>query len=289
MKVWVTGANGLLGTALKQALFDQGIPFAGSSKSQADVTDLASMNHFYRKWGPFTHLVHCAAYTEVDLAESHPEEARKVNALAPAIIGSLASEHHFRVVHISTNYVFDGQSESPYLETDRIAPQTVYGRTKAEGEKHLLTAQPDACIIRTSWLFGTGGKSFVSTMLELMQQREEIRVVSDQIGKPTFAPDLAQIIILALDWSGIFHVANSEETSWYDFAQIIRFEALALGWPIVCKNILPVRTSEYGAAAPRPLFSVLATQKIEKMLGSLLRPWREGLNEQLKAFDARSE
>ncbi len=288
MKVWVTGANGLLGTALKQALFEKGIPFVGSSKSQADATDLVSMDQFYRKWGPFTHLVHCAAYTQVDLAESHPEEARQVNDLSPAIIGSLASEYHFRVIHISTDYVFDGQSDCPYLETDRIAPQTVYGRTKAEGEKHLLTAQPDACIIRSSWLFGMGGKSFVSTMLELMQKREEISVVIDQIGRPTFAPDLAEVIILALDWSGIYHAANSDETSRYEFAGTIRSEALALGWPIVCQNIRPVRTCEYGAAAQRPLYSVLDTQKIEKMLGLPLRSWREGLIEQLKALDARS-
>ena len=288
MKVWVTGANGLLGTALKQALFDQGIPFAGSTKLQADVSNLSSMDQFYRKWGPFTHLVHCAAYTQVDLAESHYEEARQINALSPAIIGSLASEHRFRVLHISTDYVFDGQSGRPYLETDRIVPQTVYGRTKAEGEKHLLTAQPDACIIRTSWLFGMGGKSFVSTMLDLMRQHEEIGVVSDQIGRPTFAPDLAKIIILALDWTGTYHAANSDETSWYDFAMMIRSEALALGWPIVCQKIRPISSFEYGSVAPRPLYSVLDTGKIEKMLGSPLRSWREGLIEQLKAFDARS-
>jgi len=288
MRVWVTGANGLLGTALKQALFDQGIAFVGSSKSQADVTDLSSLNQFYRKWGPFTHLVHCAAYTHVDLAESHPEDARRVNALSPAIIGSLAAENHFRVVHISTDYVFDGQSDRPYIETDRIAPHTVYGQTKAEGEKHLLTAQPEACILRTSWLFGLGGKSFVSTMLQLMQQQEEIQVVSDQRGRPTFASDLAQVIISALDWSGIYHAANSEETSWFDFAGTIRREALAMGWPIVCQHIRPIRTSEFAALAPRPLYSVLDTQKIEKMLGSPLRSWREGLIDQLRTIDARS-
>jgi dTDP-4-dehydrorhamnose reductase len=288
MKVWVTGANGLLGTALKQALFDQGIPFVGSTKSQADVADLASLNQFYRKWGPFTHLVHCAAYTKVDLAEEQPEEARRINALSPAIIGFLATEHHFRVVHISTDYVFDGQLDRPYLETDRIAPHTVYGQTKAEGEKHLLTAQPDACIIRTSWLFGMGGKSFVSTMLSLMQQKEEIQVVFDQRGRPTFAPDLAQVIISALDWSGIFHAANSDETSWFDFAKMIRQEALEMGWPMICQTIRPVRTSEFGASAPRPLYSVLDTSKIEKKLGAPLRSWREGLIEHLRAFDARS-
>jgi len=288
MKVWITGANGLLGTALKQALFEKDIPFVGSSRSQADVTDLLSMTQFYRKWGPFTHLVHCAAYTQVDLAESHPDEARRINALSPAIVGSLANEFHFRVVHISTDYVFDGLSDRPYLETDRIAPHTVYGQTKAEGEKHLLTALPSACIIRPSWLFGLGGKSFVSKMLELLQQKEEIAVVSDQIGRPTFAPDLAKVIIQALDWSGIYHAANSDETTWYEFAHAIRSEALAIGWPMSCQRIRPIRSIEYNAAAPRPLYSVLDTQKIEKMLGSPLRSWREGLGEQLKTFYAES-
>lgn len=282
MKIWVTGANGLLGLALKQKLTELGIPFVGSSKLQADVTELASLVQFYRKWGPFTHLVHCAAYTQVDLAESNPEDARKVNALSPAIIGALASEYHLRVVHISTDYVFDGFSDRPYRETDRIAPHTVYGQTKAEGEKHLLAEFPEACILRTSWLFGPCGKSFVTKMLQLMQEKEEIKVVTDQRGRPTYALDLAEVIIAALDWSGIYHVANDGETTWYDFAEQIRFEALSQHWPIICQSILPVRSIEFAAAAPRPQYSVLDTSKMEKMLGTPLRNWKEGVSEILR-------
>jgi dTDP-4-dehydrorhamnose reductase len=286
MRVWITGANGLLGSSLKRALLAQGIPFVGSSRSQADAADLFSLDQFYHKWGPFTHIVHCAAYTNVDLAESHPEEARRINALSPAIIGSLGAQYHMRVVHISTDYVFDGLSDCPYLETDRIAPHTVYGQTKAEGEKHLLTALPHACIIRTSWLFGLEGRSFVSRMLQLMQEKEELQVVSDQRGRPTYCADLAKVIIAALDWSGIFHAANAGETSWYDFAQAIRFEALAIGWPMVCQTIRPIRTIEFNALALRPFYSVLDTRKTEKMLGSAFRSWREGLTEYFEAIHA---
>jgi dTDP-4-dehydrorhamnose reductase len=280
MKVWVTGGSGLLGSALQKELQIQGIPFAASTHSQADVTDLASLSLFYQERGPFTHLIHCAAYTAVDGAESHPEEARKANALSPAVIGYLAAQHHFRVVHLSTDYVFDGTSSHPYSETDRIAPRTVYGQTKAEGESHLLSAFPDACIVRTSWLFGEGGKNFVSTMMKLMQEKEEIRVVSDQRGRPTYAPDLAKVLIRLLDGSGIFHVANREETSWYEFAQEIM--TLAQNRPLVCRRILPITTQAFGAPAPRPLYSVLDTKKVETQLGESLRSWRKGLCELLK-------
>jgi dTDP-4-dehydrorhamnose reductase len=288
MKVWVTGANGLLGSALKLALDEYGIPFVGSSKLQADVSDLLSLTQFYRKWGPFTHVVNCAAFTDIDLAESRPEEARKINTLSLAIIGSLATQHHFKVIHISTGYVFDGLADHPYLETDRIAPHTVYGQTKAEGEKHLLAALPSACIIRTSWLFGLEGKSFASKMLQLMQEKEEIAVVSDQYGRPTCASDLAKTIICALDWSGIYHAANSSKTNWYDFAETIRFEALAIGWPIKCRHLRPIRSAEFGALAPRPLYSVLDTSKCEKKLGSAFRSWRDGLKELMEALHAYS-
>ncbi|MBF8262785.1 MAG: rmlD [Parachlamydiales bacterium] len=281
MRVWITGAKGLLGSALQQALLARGVEFVGTSKSDADVTDLSSLAQFYRKMGPFTHLIHCAAYTQVDLAESQPELARQVNALAPALIGSLAAEMGFRVVHISTDYVFDGLSSHPYLESDRIAPQTVYGQTKAEGETHLLAALPDACIIRTSWLFGMGPKHFVSTMIRLMLEKEEVAVVSDQRGRPTYAPDLAEAVVQALDWSGIYHVASSGKTSWHAFAEVIGAEALALNLPVRCRYIKPVLSLDYGAPAPRPLYSVLDTTKADEKLGKPLRHWKDGLKEYL--------
>ena len=283
MRVWITGASGLLGSALQYALQSQQIAFIGSTHSQADVADLSSMTQFYEQHKPFTHLIHCAAYTAVDLAESHPEEARRANTLSPAVVGTLAAQHHMRVVHLSTDYVFDGRGKTPYLETDRIAPQTVYGMTKAEGEKHLLTALPGACIVRTSWLFGSGRRNFVSAMLALMARREEVRVVADQRGRPTYVPDLAQALICALDWSGIYHIANREETTWYEFARAILSEAQELKFPLMCRRLAPITTAEFAAPAPRPLYSVLDTAKADAQLGAPLRSWREGLKEMLNS------
>ncbi len=283
MKVWVTGAGGLLGSALMGVLRSHRIPSVGSLRAQADVTDSGSLARFYRAFGPFTHIVNCAAYTHVDGAESYPEEAHMLNAVAPALIGLLAAEQEMRVVHISTDYVFGGFADRPYLETDEIAPCTVYGQTKAEGERHLIAALSNACILRTSWLFGTSGKHFVSTMLKLMGQREEIAVVSDQRGRPTFAPDLAEVIVHAFDWSGIYHVANQGETTWADFAKVIRDQALAFGHPIVCRTIRNITTAEFAAAAERPAYSVLDTNKVEQKLGAPLHSWRKGLNHLLGA------
>ncbi len=288
MKVWITGSSGLLGGALQRALQNQGIAYVGSTHQQADVADLASMTQFYHQHGPFTHLIHCAAYTAVDSAESHPDEARRVNALSPAVVGTLAAQHNMHVVHLSTDYVFDGKGKAPYLETDRIAPQTVYGMTKAEGEKHLLTALPGACIVRTSWLFGFGGRNFVSAMMALMGRKDEVRVVADQRGRPTYVPDLAAALIRAIDWSGIYHIASQGETSWCEFAEAIRSEALDLQLPIQCKRLVPITTAEFAAPSPRPLYSVLDTAKADRLLGAPLRPWREGLKELLRLTYAPS-
>lgn len=283
MRVWVTGIRGLLGSSLEKKLTQAGIPFVGSVRDQADVTDFASLEKFYQEEGPFTHLIHCAAYTQVDFAESFPEEAHRVNALSPALIGSLAKRYHFHVVHVSTDYVFDGQMERPLLESDLVNPQTVYGKTKAEGEANLLSVLPDACIIRTSWLFGMGGRNFVSSMIRLMQEKEEVRVVVDQKGRPTYAPDLAEVFVHALNWSGVYHVANQDATSWHAFAEEIYRIAVSVQ-PLRCRAIHPILSSEYPALAPRPLYSVLDTSKAEKKLGSPLRSWKDGLTEMIDAL-----
>ena len=289
MRVWITGAEGLLGRALRQVLQNRGIDCLGSNHVQADVADLASMTAFYRKAGPFTHLINCAAYTAVDRAESDPEEARRVNTLAPVIIGTVAAQENIRVVHLSTDYVFDGKAKVPYLETNRIAPQTIYGMTKAEGEKHLLTTLPHACIVRTSWLFGAGGKNFVSAMMALMDRQEEVRVVADQKGRPTYALDLAEALVCMLDGSGVYHMANQGETTWYEWAEEIRAEALELGLPLMCKRLVPITTAEFAAPAPRPLYSVLDTTKADLLLGAPLRHWKEALKQFLKESYALTE
>jgi dTDP-4-dehydrorhamnose reductase len=280
MKVWAMGAKGLLGSALCQSLDRNGILYRGSSHHDADVTDPKSLERYLQLFGPFTHIVNCAAYTAVDLAESNIEKAWQLNVVAPANIGKLAQEKKMRVLHLSSDYVFDGLSAKPYLETDPTNPQTVYGKSKAAGEKNLLAILPNACILRTSWLFGSHGKNFVSSMLRLMQEKEEIKVVNDQRGRPTYAPDLAEVIIQALNWSGIYHAASSDATTWYDFAKEIHRQALQ---PLICKKLIPVSSEEFAARAKRPHYSVLDTQKIEKKLKPM-RSWKEALKEYIYAI-----
>lgn len=279
MKVWVTGANGMLGSALQQTFAKRGISFSASSRSEADLSDPSSLERFYRMRGPFTHLINCAAYTKVDQAEKEPEEAWKVNAQAPAILGRLAAEEGMRMLHLSTDYVFDGKGQTPYAETDVQKPATVYGKTKAEGEAGLLETLSDACIVRTSWIFAPTGRNFVTVMLNLMRQKERLQVVSDQLGRPTYAPDLAEALVGALDWQGIYHLANEKETSWHAFALAIHKEARDRGMSLTCARIDPISTAEYGAPAPRPLYSVLDTSKADLVRGRGMRSWREALKE----------
>lgn len=284
MNVWVIGANGLLGKALILALHKKAIPHVGSTKEQADITQLESIVHFFHSFGPFTHIVNCAAYTAVDLAESQYENAYLLNAHAPALLGQFAANLGVRLTHLSTDYVFDGTASRPYREEDPIAPQTVYGKTKAEGEQRLAAIYPQACIIRTSWLFGTGKKNFVTTLLQRMKEQEEIRMVSDQMGRPTYASDLASSLIEALNWSGLYHIANTEETTWFSFAEAIREEALKRNLSLRCQRICPILSAEWGASAKRPLYSVLDTTKAEQLLKRPVRSWKTALCDAFTEF-----
>jgi len=277
--LWLTGADGMLGKALQRVLDSQGVAYIASSRSDANAADPDSLENFYRTHGPFQQIVHCAAYTKVDQAETESQEAWKVNALSPAVLGRLAAQEGIRLLHVSTDYVFSGTGQTPYLETDTPAPATIYGKTKAEGESRLLDAFPEACIVRTSWIFGPTGRNFVATMLELMRQRSHLRVVSDQEGRPTFAPDLAEALVKMLDWQGIYHVANSGQTNWHAFALAIREAAIKRGIALACQTIDPVTTAEYAAAAKRPSYSVLDTSKADRRRGEPLRSWQTALQE----------
>ena len=275
MRVWVTGASGLLGNALLRVLRNQEIPFAGSLRRHADITNIDSIASFCREYGPFTHIINCAAYTAVDLAEAHPEEARRANALGPSLLGLFAAHANMRLVHVSTDYVFDGKGSRPYREDDPVVPETIYGQTKAEGERRLVALFPKACIVRASWLFGREGKSFVSAMVKKMTECAEVRVVSDQRGRPTFADDLALWLLKLANQSGIFHVANQGETTWYQFAEEIRNL-----YQTKCEKIIPVTTAEFGLPTKRPLYSVLDTEKVERMFEPL-PSWKDRLRELL--------
>lgn len=281
MKLWIVGSKGLLGRSLIQKCNDKNIEFVDTSHEDVDITHLDQLKKFSDETLSITHIINCAAFTNVDNAEKEPELAHAVNAIGPENIGIVAQRIGARAIHISTDYVFNGKGKRPYLETDDCEPIGVYGKTKLEGENNLLDVFPTACIIRSSWLFGNGGKNFISSILHRMRSDETLRVVSDQKGRPTLAVDLAEAVLSLLCHSGIFHFANYGEVSRFEMAQKIRERALSIDIPLVCREVLPVPTDFFPTPAKRPSYSVLSTNKIESLLGLRPRHWEEALVEYL--------
>lgn len=232
-------------------------------------------------------IVNCAAYTNVDGCETNEEVALQVNAFGPGFLAEAAIMVDATLVHVSTDYVFDGQKNSPYIEEDPVNPQSVYGRTKLAGEKSILeSGLKNFFIVRTSWLYGPGGKNFVETILRLAQEREELRVVADQVGNPTYTGDLAEAIfrLLADASFGIYHVSNRGTCSWYEFACEIVTEFVRRGGQVKVKKIVPIATEEYPLPATRPAYSVLSKDKYEAAVGVALPTWQISLS---RYFDFR--
>lgn len=274
-RILITGANGQLGNALRLELAgDPNIDAVYTDVEDLDITNAEVVENFLRD-NAIEMMVNCAAYTAVDRAESDELRAAAINTEAVGIIGQAAGRLGIRVIHISTDYVFSGESYRPYEEKDEPFPQSIYGRTKLEGEGLLTSFCKDAVIIRTAWLYSEFGNNFVKTMLRLAGEREELGVVSDQIGTPTYAGDLAAAIhavIRSDEWKpGIYHFTDEGVASWYDFAKSI-FE-------IAGKDIRvkPLLTSEYPTAARRPMYSVLSKNKIKRTYNIEIPYWRESL------------
>lgn len=287
-KIWVCGAGGMLGSHFTRLLTQRNIPFVANDHSQVDITKLEAVSKFV-KAQKISHIINCAAYTQVDKAESEPKETYTVNALGPHHLAIAARKQGAQLIHFSTDYVFDGKGRVPYTEEGQCSPLGLYGMSKLAGEMKVLGELETACIIRTSWLYGLPGKNFVATMLNLMKDREQLRVVSDQIGRPTYCEDLAEAALALLDHSGIFHFANSTETSWYEFAREIHRQAQELGFPLKVKQIDPISTQEYPTPAQRPGYSTLSTQKYEKVTGRAPRIWQEALRDYLKKYKVFQE
>ena len=274
MKVLVTGADGQLGRSLSSISenFAGAMLFVG--RKEMDICNAASIRSNIESFKP-------DYITAVDKAENEKDLALEINRDALINIIKETESIHSKIIHISTDYVFNGENEVPYAETDTIDPRSVYGKTKAEGEKALLAMAKDRCmIIRTSWLYSEFGHNFLKTMLRLGQEKQRLNVVSDQIGIPTYTRDLAKVIlkIIALDLeitSGnqILHFSNSGESNWYEFAKEI-MEVANLN----CE-INAISTSEYPTPAKRPKYSVLSTDRIEKELGIEIRHWKIALRE----------
>lgn len=283
MKVLVTGANGQLGRALC-ALVPAGVELVALSSGQLDVTDLDSVSSRVATTAPDV-IINAAAYTAVDKAEQAREQAFAVNQRGAAHLAQAATHCGARLLHVSTDYVFDGTASRPYTPLHACHPLGVYGSSKRAGEEAVLAYANNAAIFRTSWLYAAEGHNFVNTMLRLMGEREQLGIVADQVGSPTWADTLAGALWAAAaqrDLTGVLHWTDLGVASWYDFAVAIQEEALALGLLDREIELRPLRTEEYPTPARRPAYSVLDTSTAREALGLTGMHWRKALRLMLK-------
>ena len=289
MRILVTGKNGQLGRSIQKIVgTDTKIDNNQSSndfifvgREELDLSSEGNISHYFSNNDKFDIIINCAAYTAVDKAEQEVELANQINHLAVKQLASIANKQQAKLIHISTDYVFDGESDKPYTETDTPNPINVYGKTKLAGEKTLQAVMPmNAIIIRTSWLYSEYGNNFVSTMLRLGEERGEISVVNDQIGSPTYATDLAKIILHIIKTkefkemgqvAQIYHYSNKGKCSWHEFAKEI-FKIVEVS----CK-VNPIATQQYPTPANRPMNTIMSTDKIIQKFNINIIPWQESL------------
>ncbi len=283
MKVLVTGANGQLGQDFCDVLRRQNVDFLAPDCDQMDFLQPESIRERVHAAGP-QWVVNCAAYTQVDKAEEDGEQAFKINRDAARVLAESAEAVGAAVLQVSTDFVFSGQHEQPYLETDATDPLGVYGQSKQEGEAAVLKACANSIVLRTAWLYGARGQNFVKTMLRLAGERDELRVVADQIGAPTWTRDLADAMwqLMQKGQTGLFHYCNDGQASWYEFACAIVEEARMLGYPLKVEQVIPITTSEYPTPASRPAYSVLSRTKIQALLDKPIPHWRQSLGLMMK-------
>lgn len=286
-RVLVTGAGGQLAIELERWAPD-GVEVTSLGADRLDITSAAQIGAAFAMARPQV-VFNAAGYTAVDLAETDSETADRVNHRAVDALRSACDAFGARLVHVSTDYVFDGRSCRPYLAGDETNPLSVYGRTKRDGEIAALRS-PSSLVVRTAWLYGAHGKNFMRTMVRLMQDRDEVRVVADQIGTPTTAAGLARALwaLAAREATGIHHWTDAGVASWYDFAAAIRDEGAAIGLGTERARIVPIRTADYPTAAHRPPMSVLSKDATWALLGGAGVHWRDGLRETISEFAATS-
>ena len=279
-KILVTGGNGQLGKEIQELA--QAYPqfeFVFLSKEDLPINNFELVRVFFDAVKP-AYCINCAAYTAVDKAESEKDLAFQVNGEAVGVMAAICKERNVRFIHISTDYVFNGEGNYPYTENFPTDPVNAYGASKLEGEKQALQLNPDCLIIRTSWVYSSFGKNFVKTMIRLMNEKDEIKVVHDQIGSPTYAADLVKVILNIVanvqstkgKWEpGIYNYSNEGIISWFEFAQAIKE---IINCPCEVK---PIKTADYPTPAKRPAYSVLDKTKIQETFGVQLKDWRESL------------
>lgn len=282
MKILVTGGNGQLGLSIKKIASNYpSFNFVYTDVDELDITNPQAIDQFITNQG-FTHVINCAAYTAVDKAEEDETTALLINATAVGYLSQACEKHNCNFIHISTDYVFDGKNHKPYSESDNANPNSVYGSTKAAGELEALRNCKNAFVIRTSWLYSEFGHNFLKTILRLASERDQLTIVSDQIGTPTYATHLAHGILTLIreeskvDKTGIFHFSNEGIASWYDFA-----------WEIVKHSkykceVLPIPTEAYPLPAPRPYYSVMSKKLFSESFNYKIPHWKDGLEACLK-------
>lgn len=274
MLLWITGSKGQLGNALI-AQCKPALQYLETGR-EVDISDLGKVLAFVDQNPRITHIVNCAAFSEVDRAESLRDEAYGTNAIGPENLAIAAKKIGAKLIHISTDYVFPGNKlRRPLTEKDPVGPRSYYGTTKLEGEKRAL--ENGACVIRTSWIFGAGGKNFVSKLLKMMQSQKEIRLTDDQWGRFTYAADLAAAILKMLDSDGLFQFANAGVATRYEFALAMREEAFLMGFPIMNEALIPVSAAAFKTPTERPVYSAFDTSKIEPYVE--IRHWRKALKD----------
>ena len=277
MNILITGCNGQLGNEMQLLeKEDAANNYFNTDVAELDITDVEAIEQFLAA-NDIDGIVNCAAYTAVDKAEANEEFCTLLNAEAPGYLAHAIEKRGGWMIQISTDYVFDGTQHLPYQEDEDTCPNSVYGRTKLVGEFNVLKLCPQSMVIRTAWLYSTFGNNFVKTMIRLGNERPELGVVADQIGTPTYARDLARIIMTAISKGiqpGIYHFTNEGVASWYDFTKAIHRLA-----GITTCHVRPLHTSEYPTAAQRPPYSVLDKTKIKQTYGIEIPYWEESLKE----------
>jgi dTDP-4-dehydrorhamnose reductase len=277
-RIALIGSKGMLGSMVKELAGD-GSDILGLDLPEFDMTDRGQVLDVLAGFAPEA-IINCAAFTNVDGCESNEQTAQKVNGDAPGYLADAAKRLGAFLVHISTDYVFDGLGSRPYTEEDPTGPLSAYGRTKLLGEKAVLSSGLERfSIIRTSWLYGPRGKNFVETIVRLAKEREELRIVADQVGSPTYTEDLAVALfaLLSRQAVGIYHFSNEGVCSWHEFAGAIVETMKESGEEVRVRNIIPIRTEEYPLPAKRPAYSVLSKEKYKRTVGAEVPRWRDGL------------
>jgi dTDP-4-dehydrorhamnose reductase len=277
INVLVTGSNGQLASCIKdRAKQHKGLHFIYTDYQELDICNLNDVEGFFKTKPKIDYCINCAAYTAVDKAETDVEKAFEINAQGPKNLATICNEQDTILIHVSTDFVFDGDKTEPYTETDIPKPISVYGASKLQGEVEIQKTLKKHFIIRTSWLYSEHGANFMKTMLRLAETRDEISVVSDQIGTPTYAGDLADVILKIINSKntnfGLYHYSNEGVASWYDFAKAI-FE----GSNLKIKTS-PIKTEGYPTPAKRPVYSVMDKTKIKKTLNIEISSWKDTIN-----------